>query len=131
MGYDGWMRKNRVFGFTIMEMMVVTGVMSILALIAIPTYLGHRKRAFNSSALQSGKVAATAEERYYNNAMDSGSPPAHLYSYSVSLTDLLGYDANITDDPQVTFTFYSGDSSGYLFHASHARGDRSYVFTTD
>lgn len=111
-------KKN---GWTLIELMVVIGIISVLALIAVPNFSKYRKRGFNTSALHSGEVAKDAQERYYN----------YHYSYANSLAELLQYDKNITKDPQVTFKFKGASSSGYTFTVSHKKGDKEIVFKQD
>ena len=57
------MRKQA--GFTFIEVLVVTAIMGILALIALPQYSTYRERAYNSAALADLKVLAVAQEKFF------------------------------------------------------------------
>ena len=59
-------RSFRVSGITLIELMVVIGIISIQAAFAVPNFKKYRKRAYNASAFHSGEVASAAQERYYN-----------------------------------------------------------------
>ncbi len=52
-------------GFTLVELMVVVLIIAILMAIAIPTFLGARRRAMNRAAQASLRIAVTAEMAYY------------------------------------------------------------------
>ena len=52
-------------GFTLIELMVVVLIIAILIAIAIPTFLGARKRAQDKQAQSNIRNALTAEKTYY------------------------------------------------------------------
>ena len=54
-------------GFTMVELMVVVLIIAILMAIAIPTYVGARRRAMNRAAQASLRIAVTAEMAYYSS----------------------------------------------------------------
>ncbi len=58
-------------GFTLVELMVVILIIAILMAIAIPTFLGVRRRAQNRAAQTSLRLAATAEMTYYSSGANS------------------------------------------------------------
>lgn len=63
-----WLRKDlkgRDEGFTLIELMVVVLIIAILIAIAIPTFLGARRRAQNRAAQSNLRNALTAEKTYY------------------------------------------------------------------
>ena len=49
--------------------------------------------------------------------------------YKSNLIDLLIFDRNLTDDPDVTFSFGIVTSSGYTFTTSHKRGKTIFTWT--
>jgi len=52
-------------GFTLLELMVVVGIVAILAAIAIPQYLTYETSAFDSRAVSDLRNVANAEEAYF------------------------------------------------------------------
>src|SRR3989442_1790077 len=54
-------------GFTLIELMVVVLIIAILIAIAIPTFLGARKRAQDRAAQSNLRNALTAEKVYYTD----------------------------------------------------------------
>jgi prepilin-type N-terminal cleavage/methylation domain-containing protein len=115
------MRKNK--GFTLIELMIVIAIIGILALIAIPNFVQLRVRAYNASAQSSGYNCKVAQELYYQNSHSGAGG-----GYSGALSDLLVWDKNLTDDPEVTFSFTANNQSGYTFSTKHSRGDTWYPF---
>src|SRR5437899_10943784 len=77
-------------GFTLIELMVVVLVIAILIAIAIPTFLGARKRAQDRAVQSNLRNALTAEKVYYTDAQayaDSvGANGTALTSIEPSLT---------------------------------------------
>jgi len=59
--------KDREEGFTLIELMVVVLIIAILIAIAIPTFLGARKRAQDRAAQSNLRNALTAEKVYYTD----------------------------------------------------------------
>src|SRR5213593_4258357 len=59
--------KRRDEGFTLIELMVVVLIIAILIAIAIPTFLGARKRAQDRAAQSNLRNALTAEKTYYTD----------------------------------------------------------------
>lgn len=55
-------------GFTLIELMVVVLIIAILIAIAIPTFLGARRRAQNRQAQSNLRNGLTAEKTYYADA---------------------------------------------------------------
>jgi type IV pilus assembly protein PilA len=58
---------SRESGFTMIELMVVVLIIAILLAIAIPTFLGARRRAQNRAAQASLRIAVTAEMAYMSS----------------------------------------------------------------
>ncbi len=61
-------RQEGEEGFTLIELMVVVLIIAILLAIAIPTFLGARKRAQDRSAQSSLRNALTAAKTMYTDA---------------------------------------------------------------
>ncbi len=109
---------------------VTTVILTIGALLfagtlaLIPSYTMVGPRSHNVSAESAALNAAIAESVHFQNSGGQSSG-----RYVNRLADLLQWDNNLTDDPEVTFTFGPCNSSGYTFTTTHAKGDTSYVKT--
>ena len=60
-------RENDEKGFTLIELMVVVLIIAILIAIAIPTFLGARKKAQDRAAQSDVRNALTAEKTHYTD----------------------------------------------------------------
>jgi len=97
-------------GFTVLELIVVVGVLGILAAIAIQQFSLFRSRATDAAMRSDLKNAALAMESYYGEFLD--------YPASVSAIQLVGYrktsgvtlTINVTSPS--TFTLTAGMPSG-------------------
>jgi type IV pilus assembly protein PilA len=61
-------RRDDERGFTLIELMVVVLIIAILIAIAIPTFLGARKRAQDRAAQSDLRNGLTAEKTFYTDA---------------------------------------------------------------
>ena len=61
--------KTQDDGFTLIELMVVVLIIAILIALAIPTFLGARRRAQDSQAKSHLRAALVAEKTYFANAL--------------------------------------------------------------
>src|SRR6059036_3189961 len=71
-------REGEDRGFTLIELMVVVLIIAILIAIAIPTFLGARKRAQDRHAQVNLRNALTAERTYYVDGQRYTDAPAVL-----------------------------------------------------
>jgi len=78
----------------------------------------------NPSAESVGRNARIAEELHYENT--GGANGGY---YTDDLDDLLAFDRNLTDDPNVTFLFGEANCSGYTFNTSHVNGNITFHMT--
>ena len=83
-----WLRKDlkgKDEGFTLIELMVVVLIIAILISIAIPTFLGARRRAQNRAAQSNLRNALTTEKTYYVDTQRYTDVPAQLQQVENSL----------------------------------------------
>jgi type IV pilus assembly protein PilA len=80
-------------GFTLIELMVVVLIIAILIAIAIPTFLGARKRAQDKQAQSNLRNALTAEKTYYVDHQDYASDDV-----AAELADLQGIESSLQWD---------------------------------
>jgi type IV pilus assembly protein PilA len=73
-------------GFTLIELMVVVLIIAILIAIAIPTFLGARKRAQDRAAQSNVRNAFTAEKVHYTDNQSYTTTIANLTAIEPSLT---------------------------------------------
>ena len=79
-------RDDEEQGFTLIELMVVVLIIAILIAIAIPTFLGARKRAQDRAAQSDLRNALTAEKTFYTDNQ----------IYTTSSTDLEAIEPSLT-----------------------------------
>ena len=77
--------RSQEEGFTLIELMVVVLIIAILIAIAIPTFLGARRRAQDRQAQSILRNAMTAEKSYYAEEQAYTSDPLALRTAETSL----------------------------------------------
>jgi type IV pilus assembly protein PilE len=115
--------RNKVSGFTLIEIMVVVAIIGILAVIALPSYTEHARKARRASGAACAGAAAQQMERFYTTALAynaTGAPtvgqlsaicePATLTFYTVALASA-AKTYTITMTPKGK---QAGDSCGNL-----------------
>jgi type IV pilus assembly protein PilA len=82
-------RRDSEGGFTLIELLVVILIISVLAAIALPTFLGQRGKASDASAKSQVRTAQTAMETYATDHGGSyaGATLAALQEYEPALKD--------------------------------------------
>ena len=127
-----WFRKqvkSKEHGFTLIELVVVLAILGILIALAVPRYLGARKKAYKAEAdnvLQEAKTLEWAYYQQYNTFDTSGnsiglqtpggmhwnSPAINGNAYSVDLL-MSGSTSPLVNTDSVWITLQSdGSSSG-------------------
>ena len=111
-------------GFTLIELMVVVLIIAILLAIAIPTFLGARKRAQDRAAQSNIRNALTAEKTYYTDNQ----------LYTADATTLKGIESSLTYGgdvaPSVVGTVYvavNAAADTVTIGAKSAAGDCFYL----
>jgi type IV pilus assembly protein PilA len=89
-------------GFTLIELLVVLVIIGVLLAIAVPSYLGFKKRAEQKSTAASVRAAIPAAEAFYS---DNGT-----YALMTSALMKSTYDAGIND---AKLTVSGADADSY------------------
>jgi type IV pilus assembly protein PilA len=111
--------RNR--GFTLLELLVVTAIIGILASIAIPQYASYRARSYDSTVMTAVRNVATGQEAYY----------AVNHTYATDVTQLEGVE--LGDD--VTIALSAGNSgsndTSFRIEGSHPQAQHEYSWVSD
>jgi type IV pilus assembly protein PilA len=125
-------RRRTDDGFTLIELMVVVLIIAILIAIAIPTFLGARRRAQDRQAQGNLRNALTAEKAYYSDEQAYTNVVADLTTYESGMTFLTSGTAlaknaevlvelGVSDDQIVCLTTLSASGTTFVLGdiASH------------
>jgi prepilin-type N-terminal cleavage/methylation domain-containing protein len=105
---------RREKGFTLIELMIVIGIIGILAAIAIPQLAAYRNRGFNATSMSDLKNMVICQEAYF----------ADSQTYSVTTVNLLAY--GYVPSPGISATVVGANNLSYSMQASHASSDRTF-----
>jgi type IV pilus assembly protein PilA len=109
--------SRRSAGFTLIELMVVVGIIGVLAAIAVPQFMSRQGKAYDARVRQDARNAATAQESYYTDFMSY---------YTGACTALPG--ANVSPGVVCTAT---ASSNSFSIQTSHPRATVSCTWTSD
>lgn len=114
-------KTNR--GFTLIELMIVVGILAVIASIAIPAYTGYIRTAKLSEAQNNLATLRLAQEEFYleNNAYFAGATTALVETASQGLwTATKGSEAAVAFSYVVTTTpsSWSATATGNLVGSS-------------
>jgi type IV pilus assembly protein PilA len=87
-------------GFTLIELMVVVLIIGFLVVLALPTFIGARERAWDRAAQSDIRNAFAAERAYYSDTLTYTTDPAQMTAIEAAITYLDG------DTPLVTGVAY-------------------------
>jgi type IV pilus assembly protein PilA len=116
-------------GFTLIELMVVVGIIAILLAIAIPTFLASRGKAQDRSAQSSLRNTLTAAKTVYADGSDySKADPTTLGNSEKSVTFVASTSASA--DPR-TVSVNQGSSVSGVFYAAAMSASKVCYFIKD
>jgi type IV pilus assembly protein PilA len=84
-------------GFTLIELMTVILIIGVLVLLALPTFLGARTRAWDRAAQSDVRNAFAAEKAYYTDNLTYTTDPATMTAIEAAITYLPGDTPLATD----------------------------------
>ena len=116
-----WRSNDR--GFTLIELMMVIVIMGLLAVIAIPGFIGQQERAWEATARSDLRNAATAAELFAN---------AHEGSYSgMDLATLRTgtYGMRVSPNNALDPISITGSGTSYSITCRNGAGFSSHTFT--
>lgn len=111
------MKKEK--GFTLIELCIVTAIISILATIAISQYSSYRVKALDANAISVLKSAGIAQEGYFTDNQ----------VYATKEEEWMLSNYGFTPSPSVSFDIVFADGTRYLMEASHTSSDNTYETT--
>ena len=87
-------------GFTLIELMTVVMIIGVLVVIALPTFLGARTRAYDRAVQSDIRNAFAAEKAYYTDTLTYTTDPAEMTAIEAAIAYVDG------DTPLVTGVAY-------------------------
>ncbi|HHY96118.1 MAG TPA: type II secretion system protein [Firmicutes bacterium] len=119
-------------GFTLVELMIVIGIIVILASILIAQWSGARKRAYDSQALTVCRNAALAAQIYYNDNDNSykGIAADKLHDIEASLPDAENPSSGAFVG-EYTVGELGSDGQDFQVKVKHTNGTKTYYATKD
>ncbi len=111
-------KRSKARGFTLLELMIVVGIIALIAAFAMPAYQRYGERARRADGKELLMRVAAAQERYYTNFNRYAVAPLTAAT-SLGLTSLTSergyYSINSANGP-------SGDTQSYVLTATPVPG---------
>ncbi|MGQ0825766.1 MAG: type IV pilin protein [Actinomycetota bacterium] len=107
-------------GFTLIELMMVVLIIAILLTILIPTFLGARERANDTSAKADLRIALTAAQVHYSETEDYRLLTAPIMD---SIEPRLVYDADVANADESTVGFTDAGANSLVLVRKAKNGD--------
>lgn len=128
MAHCGPLQRRWIAGFTLIELLVVTALVAILAALAVPSYLGIRRVAYNSAALRDLTSLRTAVLGDVAVLPASGSITA-VGPVAFSIAKNVRVTRNVTLKLTMGKTPKGSTNRVYTITAKHSLGTATYTST--
>jgi type IV pilus assembly protein PilA len=99
-------------GFTLIELMIVIGIIAVLLSVAMPTFLGSRSKAQDRAAQADLRVGLTAIRTAYIDGQSYVTAAAQLASVEPTLTYLTGPGASSAGNGQIAVNAVDDENVG-------------------